>query len=240
MTDDVSIALVLYDRMTALDIIGPLEVLRFLPSARPVLVADRTGLVPTDVEALQLPATATFEEVTTPDVVVVPGGPGTEHVLDGALVEWLRAVHPTTRWTTSVCSGSMVLAAAGLLEGITATSHFSVTNLLPLFGVEAVDERVVVHPEHRIMTSAGVSAGIDMALHLAEDLSDRLTAQAIQLVVEYDPRPPYDTGTLRNASPEVVARAVEVGRPQGAIPESFDPTESVSATGNETAGPLRQ
>lgn len=219
---DLEIAVVLYERMTALDAVGPLEVLRFLPGALPVLVAERPGPVPTDTP-LALTATAGFADVTAPDVVVVPGGPGTEQVLEGPLVEWLRAVHPTTRWTTSVCSGSMVLGAAGLLTGLTATSHFAVADLLPLFGAEPVDERVVVHPEQRIMTAAGVSSGIDMALHLAEDLAGSVTAQAVQLVVEYDPDPPHDAGSLRTASPEVVARAVELGRPHGAIPESWQP-----------------
>jgi transcriptional regulator GlxA family with amidase domain len=220
---DLRIALVLYDNMTALDAVGPMEVLRFIPGVKLEFVAASTGPVPTDVPTFSLTATAAFNDVGTPDVVVVPGGPGTEHVLDGELVEWLRRVHPTTRWTTSVCSGSLVLAAAGLLAGGTATSHFSVVDLLPMWGVERSDERVVVDAERRVITAAGVSSGIDMALTLAELLTDTVTAQAIQLVIEYDPRPPHSSGTLAAATHEVVLRAIEVGRPHGAIPEHWQP-----------------
>ena len=132
---------------------------------------------------------------------MVPGGPGTADVLDGALVEWLRRVHPTTRWTTSVCSGSLVLAAAGLLGDGKATSHFAVADLLPMWGVAPTSERVVVDAERRIITAAGVSSGIDMALTLTELLTDTITAQAIQLVIEYDPEPPHSTGVPDRCEP---------------------------------------
>ncbi len=220
---DLKFAFVLYENMTALDAIGPMEVLRFIPGAQLEFVAETAGPVVTDARTLSLNATATFDDVDSPDVVVVPGGPGTADVLDGALVDWLRRVHPTTRWTTSVCSGSLVLGAAGLLTGATATSHFSVTDLLPMFGVEPSTERVVVNDDRRVITSAGVAAGIDMALQLTELLTDTLTAQAIQLVIEYDPHPPHATGSLDAAPPDVVRRAVEVGRPHGAIPEHWQP-----------------
>jgi transcriptional regulator GlxA family with amidase domain len=225
---DLRIAVVLYEHMTALDAVGPMEVLRFIPGVQLDFVAASPGPVLTDVPTFSLTATAAFDDVDTPDVIVVPGGPGTEHVLEGELVEWLRRVHPTTRWTTSVCSGSLVLAAAGLLAGGTATSHFSVVDLLPMWGVERSDERVVVDAERRVITAAGVSSGIDMALVLTELVTDTVTAQAIQLVIEYDPRPPYSTGSLDTASPDVVRRAIEVGRPHGAIPEHWQPpAESV-------------
>lgn len=227
---DLKIAVVLYDNMTALDAVGPVEVLRFIPGAALEFVAAATGPVVTDARTLSINATASFDDAVAPDVVVVPGGPGTEHVLDGVLVEWLRTVHPTTRWTTSVCSGSLVLAAAGLLaDGGKATSHFSVTDLLPMFGVEPSTDRVVVDADRRVITAAGVSSGIDMALMLTELLTDTLTAQAIQLVLNYDPHPPHTTGSLDTASADVVLRAIELGRPHGAIPEHWQPPAAPAA-----------
>ena len=204
--------------MTALDAVGPIEVLRFLPGARLELVSDAPGPVRTDSEALELVATTAYDDCAEPDVVVVPGGPGTAEALGGPLIPWLQQVHPTTTWTTSVCSGSLLLAHAGLLQGAPATSHFSVLDLLPQLGAARSDERVVVDEEHHVMTAAGVSSGIDMALVLAERLSDTLTAQAIQLVIEYDPQPPHDTGALDKAGPDVVRRAIELGRPSGRDP----------------------
>lgn len=219
-----TLAVVLYEGMTALDAIGPLEVLRFVPDLELQLVAERPGPVGTDVGRLSLSATVAYDDLTDPSIVVVPGGPGTEQALASPLVPWLQQVHPTTRWTTSVCSGSLLLAAAGLLEGRRATAHFGVLDVLSGFGAVPVGERVVVEAEHRIMTAAGVSSGIDMALTLAEKMSDLVTAQAIQLIIEYDPQPPLGPGgRLDVASPEVVSRAVELGRPQGAIPEFWSP-----------------
>ena len=220
---ELQVAVVLYDRMTALDVAGPIDVLRFLPGARLELVAEAPGPVRTDGGVLDLVATAAYDDSTDPDVVVVPGGPGTAEALGSPLVPWLQRVHPTTTWTTSVCSGSLLLAHAGLLQGAPAASHFGVLDLLPRLGAARSDERVVVDEEHHVMTAAGVSSGIDMALVLAERLSDTTTAQAIQLVIEYDPQPPHDTGALDKASPDVVRRAVELGRPQGAVPEFWEP-----------------
>ncbi len=220
---DLRIAIVLYENMTTLDAVGPMEVLRFIPGARIELVAEAAGPVLTDTGVLALTATAGFDDVDSADVVVVPGGPGTASGLDGALVAWLRRVHPTTRWTTSVCSGSLVLAAAGLLGDGRATSHFAVVDLLSMWGVQPTHDRVVVDAERRIITAAGVSSGIDMALTLAEILIDTVTAQAIQLVIEYDPQPPFDTGSPASASQEVMLRAIELGRPAGAIPEQWQP-----------------
>ena len=217
------IAVVLYEGMTALDAVGPLEVLRFLPGARVELVAEAAGPVPTDCP-LQLVATTSYAECETPDVVLVPGGPGTAGALGSPLVPWLRHVHPDTTWTTSVCSGSLILAHAGLLEGAPAASHFAVLDLLPQLGAARSDERVVIDEEHHVMTAAGVSSGLDMALLLAERLSDAVTARAIQLIVEYDPQPAFDSGSLAKAAPDVVRRAIELGRPHGAIPEFWEPT----------------
>ena len=216
------VAVVLFDRMTALDAVGPYEVLRFLPGAEVQLVAEAPGPVRTD-SVVQLVATTSYDACPAPDVVVVPGGPGTAEALGGPLVPWLRAVHPTTTWTTSVCSGSLLLAHAGLLDGAPAASHFAVLDLLPQLGATASEERVVVDEEHHVITAAGVSSGIDMALVLAERLTDRTTAEAVQLVIEYDPQPPVDAGSLSKASPDVVRRAVELGRAHGAVPEFYEP-----------------
>jgi transcriptional regulator GlxA family with amidase domain len=220
---ELRIAFVLYDAMTARDAVGPMEVLRFLPGARIELVSDRAGPVLTDTRVLELVATTAYDDCPAPDVVVVPGGPGTAAALGGPLVPWLQAVHPATTWTTSVCSGSLLLAHAGLLQGAPAASHFTVLDLLPQLGAARSDERVVVDETHHVMTAAGVSSGIDMALVLAERLSDETTARAIQLVAEYDPEPPHDAGSLEKSSPEVVRRAIELGRPWGAIPEFWEP-----------------
>ncbi|HCB06970.1 MAG TPA: DJ-1/PfpI family protein [Nocardioides sp.] len=216
------IAVVLYDRMTALDAVGPLEVLRFLPDADLELVAETAGPVRTD-SPLQVIATTSYDKCPQPDVVVVPGGPGTAAALGSPLVPWLQRVHAATTWTTSVCSGSLLLAHAGLLAGAPAASHFAVLDLLPGLGAARSDERVVVDEEHHVMTAAGVSSGIDMALVLAERLSDRTTAEAIQLVIEYDPQPPRDAGALSKVGADVVRRAVELGRPHGAIPDFWPP-----------------
>ncbi|MQY10545.1 Isonitrile hydratase [Streptomyces sp. RB5] len=199
------IVVVLYPRFTALDIAGPYDVLGRLPGAEVVFVAEERGLVPNENGELSFLATASFDEVTHPDLVLVPGGPGTKEQLapDGPLVRWLRAVDPHTTWTTSVCSGSLVLAAAGFLKGSPATSHWKVTGLLPLFGAEPASERVVEAGKY--ITAAGVSSGIDMALTLAGRIAGDTDAQAIQLAVEYDPQPPYDAGSPAKAAPEVHA-----------------------------------
>ena len=220
---DLTIAVVLYDEMTTLDVVGPMEMLRFLPGSRLSFVAERVGPIETDTGVLTLGATVTFDDDLAPDVVVVPGGPGTKAAMASPLIGWLRRVHPTTRWTTSVCSGSLLLGAAGLLEGARATSHFAVAEHLDRFGAVASSERVVIDHDRHIITAAGVSSGIDMALMLAELLSDATTAQAIQLVTEYDPKPPHASGSLASASAATVARAIEIGTPHGAIPFGWTP-----------------
>jgi transcriptional regulator GlxA family with amidase domain len=142
-------------------------------------------------------------ELPRPEVVVVPGGPGqVEAMADESTLAWLRQVHETTRWTTSVCTGSLILARAGLLEGVRATSHWQALGALRALGADAVAERVVF--EGRIVTAAGVSAGIDMALSLAARLAGDEVAQAIQLSIEYDPRPPFDAGSPATAPAAVV------------------------------------
>jgi transcriptional regulator GlxA family with amidase domain len=153
---------------------------------------------------------ATFEEMTEPDIIVFPGGVGTrplEH--DDGVLEWLRHAHRTTRLTTSVCSGSLVLGAAGLLQGLTATTHWSCYAQLEAHGARPIAQRVVEHLDDRIVTAAGVSSGIDMALRLVELVVDRTAAQAAQLMIEYDPQPPFDTGSLAKADESIVTRVVE-------------------------------
>lgn len=206
------IAIPLFEKITALDGIGPYEVLQRLPGASVTFVAEQTGTVRTDNGFLALTADATFDDVPNPDVVVVPGGVGTRPLVaeDGhPLVEWVKAVHPTTRYTTSVCTGSLVLAKAGLLDGLAATTHWGAYEALAKLGAEPTPERVVEQLDHRVITAAGVSSGIDMALRLSELLVDDVAARAMQLMVEYDPQPPFDAGSVDKAGEEVMARLVE-------------------------------
>lgn len=198
------IALVLYPRMTALDIVGPYEVLSRLPGASAVFVASTRGPVVTDTGALTLSATSDFSGVSAPDVVVVPGGPDVAAQLaDAPLREWLRSVDQRATWMTSVCTGSLILAAAGLLRGRPATSHWLVTDRLREFGARPSHERVVL--DGRYATAAGVSAGIDLGLTLAARIAGPQVAQTIQLAIEYDPQPPFAAGSPATAPPEVVA-----------------------------------
>jgi putative intracellular protease/amidase len=207
------IAIPLFDQVTVLDGIGPYEVLQRLPGAQVRFVGEKTGEVRSDNGMLGLVVDATFDETPRPDVVVVPGGIGTRRLIpESPLVDWVRATYPTTQWTTSVCTGSLILAAAGLLEGRKATTHWAAYEELRALGAEPTEERVVEHPDLRVITAAGVSSGIDMALRLAEALTDATTAQAMQLFIEYDPQPPFDAGAPSKASPEVLERAAEIAR----------------------------
>jgi putative intracellular protease/amidase len=197
-------AILLYDGFTALDAIGPYEALSRLPGARVTFVAAERGAVRTDNRMLTLIAERSLDELPAPDVVLVPGGPG-EVVAraGGPALDWLRAAHATSAWTTSVCTGSLILAAAGLLDGKRATSHWLAHEKLAELGAVAVEQRVVF--DGKIVTGAGVSAGIDMALALAAKIAGDDVAQAIQLGIEYDPQPPFDAGSPRTAPPEIVA-----------------------------------
>ena len=192
------IAIALYDRVTALDAIGPYQVLSNLPGAEVVFVADRRGPIPDDT-VLQLTAGAAFDEVGSPDIIVVPGGMVTRRMArDGhPVIDWAKAVHPGTTWTTSVCTGSILLAAAGLLEGLEATSHWAALSQLEAFGARPTLRRVVV--QDGIITAAGVSSGIDMGLVLADKIAGPEVAQMIQLGIEYDPQPPFDSGSEAKA-----------------------------------------
>jgi transcriptional regulator GlxA family with amidase domain len=207
----VDIAILLFDRLTALDAIGPYEVLSRLPGAQVTFVAAEPGIKRTDVGSLGLVADAALDAVDRPDIVVVPGGPGQADQMDHEhTLSWLRAVHEHTRWTTSVCTGSLLLAAAGLLEGRRATTHWQALDSLAALGVTAVAERYVI--DGKIVTAAGVSAGIDMALVLAAEVAGDDIAQAIQLGTEYDPQPPFDAGSPSRAPAHVVELLEARGR----------------------------
>jgi len=209
----VQIAIPIFDRFTALDAIGPYEVLQRLPDATVTFVGHQRGGVRTENRFLEVTVDATFDELPSPDVVVVPGGVGTRPLVhDEAILAWIRTAHETTTFTTSVCTGALLLAAAGLLDGLTATTHWGARKELAALGVTPVPERIVEHLDHRVVTAAGVSAGIDMALRLAEILTDRTTAEAMQLEIEYDPQPPFGggPGAIETAGPDVLPRLREL------------------------------
>jgi transcriptional regulator GlxA family with amidase domain len=200
----VQIAILLYDRFTALDAVGPYEVLARLPGATVVFAAEQPGPVRADTGMLALTADAALADVPHPDIVLVPGGPGQDdQMTDGAVHEWLRAADAASSWTASVCTGSLILAAAGLLAGHRATSHWLALEQLSEFGVTPVSQRVVI--DGKFITAAGVSAGIDMALGLAGRIGGKELAQSIQLGIEYDPQPPYAAGSPGKAPRDLVA-----------------------------------
>jgi putative intracellular protease/amidase len=197
------IAILIYPRFTALDAVGPYEVLSRLPDAKVTFVAAHASPQRTDTGQLALVADATLDELPHPEIVLVPGGPGQVALMDdGPLHEWLRAAHETSTWTTSVCTGSLILAAAGLLAGKRATSNWQAIEQLRALGADATAERVVF--DGKLATSAGVTAGIDMALELAAKIAGVQVAQAIQLGLEYDPHPPFDAGSPQKAPAEIV------------------------------------
>jgi transcriptional regulator GlxA family with amidase domain len=199
------IAILLYDRFTVLDAIGPYQVLSGIPGAEALFVAEQPGPIRDEVGSLALSVAAGLADVPHPDVVVVPGGPGqNDQMQDGPVHEWLRAADQTSTWTTSVCTGSLILAGAGLLAGRRATTHWLAMDELGALGVKPVSDRVV--SDGKYVTAAGVSSGIDMALTLAGRLAGDEAAQAIQLMIEYDPQPPYDAGSADRAPAEIVSR----------------------------------
>jgi len=205
------IALALFDQVTALDAIGPYEVLQRLPDAEVCFVGHRRGEIRTDNGFLGLTVDQTFDDVPRPDILVVPGGIGTRALVhDAPILDWIRGAHATSRFTTSVCTGSLLLAAAGLLDGLRATTHFAARPLLAKYGAKPSEDRVVV--EGKIITAAGVSSGIDMALQLAEQVTDATTAKALQLMIEYDPQPPHDAGALHKVDGAVLARVQELSK----------------------------
>jgi putative intracellular protease/amidase len=206
----VQIAIPLFDRFTALDAVGPYEVLSRLPGANVTFVGARAGVFKTDNGMLALEVQATLADVQDPEILVVPGGVGTRALLaDAEMLDWIRTVHETSEWTTSVCTGSLLLAAAGLLDGLEATTHWAVRSTLEKLGARYVEQRVV--EQGKIVTAAGVSAGIDMALTLAAHVAGEDVAQAIQLYIEYDPQPPFDCGSPSKAPQHVLDLAKRTG-----------------------------
>jgi putative intracellular protease/amidase len=192
------IAIYIFEKLTALDAIGPYEVLQRLPGARVKFVGAERGPIRTEQGMLGVVRDFTRDEVTSADILVVPGGIGTRPLIDDEpTLEWIRAIDAGSQWTTSVCTGSLLLGAAGLLQGKAATTHWAAIDMLARFGATPTSERVV--EQGKIITAAGVSSGIDMALRLAAHIAGDEVAQAIQLGIEYDPQPPFDTGSVHKA-----------------------------------------
>jgi putative intracellular protease/amidase len=203
------IAALLYEGFTMLDLVGPVEVLSMLPDAEVRIVAKEAGVVWPDNQALPFVAPFGIADVARADVVLVPGGPGCMAAAeDAAMLEWLRDVHDGARLTCSVCSGSLILGAAGLLQGKPATSHWTTLPILEAYGAKPVPQRWVRGSE-RIITAAGVSAGIDMAFEAVRGLAGEPVARAIQLGIEYDPHPPLDSGNHLTAAPELKAAVLD-------------------------------
>jgi transcriptional regulator GlxA family with amidase domain len=199
----VEIAIPIYDRFTALDAIGPCEVVSRWPEAKVHFVADEPGIKRTDNDAVGLVAGAAYEDVPAPDVILVPGGFGTRALLeDERILNWLRTAHETSEWTTSVCTGSLLLGAAGILDGLEATTHWLELDTLAQFGAIPAGRRVV--EQGKVITAAGVSSGIDMALTLTAKVFGPDFAQILQLGIEYDPQPPFDAGSPDKAPAELV------------------------------------
>ncbi|MBV9683672.1 MAG: DJ-1/PfpI family protein [Solirubrobacterales bacterium] len=200
------VAIPIFDGITALDAIGPYEVLSRLPRTRVHFVAAEPGLKRTETGMLALHADATLSALAHPDVVVFPGGFGTRALMtDEQVLAWVRTAHESSQWTTSVCTGALVLAAAGVLDGLEATTHWLLLDKLGELGATPVTRRVV--EQGKIITAAGVSSGIDMALTLAARIAGEDIARAIQLGIEYDPQPPFDGGSVAKASPEIIELA---------------------------------
>ncbi|HMQ26548.1 MAG TPA: DJ-1/PfpI family protein [Acidimicrobiales bacterium] len=203
------IAIPLFPKFTALDGIGPYEVLQRVPGIDVTFVGHERGEVRSENGFLGITVDATFDELAEPEGIVFPGGVGTRPLVrDERVLEWVRHAHEGTRFTTSVCTGALVLAAAGLLDGLSATTHWACYRELEALGATPTSDRVVEHLDRRILTAAGVSAGIDMALRLLELLVDDTAAKAAQLMIEYDPQPPFDAGAVDKVDDVVMTRLV--------------------------------
>ncbi|MGH8870634.1 MAG: DJ-1/PfpI family protein [Acidimicrobiia bacterium] len=197
------IAMLLYPNMTTLDFVGPYEVFSFIPDANVIPVARQPGVIRVDAGHHLFNADRTLDDVEQADIVFVPGSANNAHVLaDESVLDWIRCVDAGSRWTTSVCTGSLILAAAGLLNGVRSTTHWAAMEALRSYGATPVRERTVT--DGKYMTGAGVSAGIDLALILAEAVAGEAVARAIQLSIEYDPRPPFRAGSFADATDEMI------------------------------------
>jgi transcriptional regulator GlxA family with amidase domain len=198
------IVIALFDRFAALDAVGPHQVLTSLPDAEVIFASERAGSVTDETRTLTLQVRASYADVPRPDIILVPGGPGqADHMTPGPLQDWLIEADKTSTWTTSVCTGALILAAAGLLSGREATTYWLAQDELGRLGaIPRPGERYVF--DGKYVTAAGVSAGIDMALALAGRVAGDDVAQRIQLAIEYDPHPPYQSGSPVTARPEIV------------------------------------
>jgi putative intracellular protease/amidase len=197
------IAIPIFDRFTALDAVGPYEVLSRLPDSRVTFIAKEAGPYKTDNGMLSIVAEGTLDDMPDPDVVMIPGGTGTRPLMsDDAMLDWIRTAHETSVYTTSVCTGSLLLGAAGILDGLDATTHWLELETLDELGARSTSKRVV--EQGKVITAAGVSSGIDMALLLAGRIAGEDFAKGIQLLIEYDPQPPFDAGSKEKAPPESV------------------------------------
>jgi len=213
MTTDLQAVIPLFPGFTALDAIGPYEVLQRIPSIDVTFIGHRRGEVRSDNGMLGITVDGTFADFPRPDVIVFPGGFGTRPLeRDEQVLDWLRHAHRTSKYTTSVCTGSLVLGAAGLLRGLTATTHWACYPELEAHGAIAIPQRVVELLDRRLITAAGVSSGLDMALRLVELLVDRTAAEAAQLMIEYDPQPPFDSGSLASSSEATIVRVAEYAK----------------------------
>jgi transcriptional regulator GlxA family with amidase domain len=207
-------SILIFDGLTALDAIGPYEVLRSVPGWEVEFVGPSAGEVRTDSGHLGLSADRSIDEVEATDVVLVPGGAGNRPLLrDDTVLGWLREIDTTTKWTTSVCTGSLVLGAAGLLRGKRSTGHWLYLDPLRAYGAEPVVGRYV--EDGKVITAAGVSAGIDMALHLVHLEAGPEVAEAVQLALEYDPQPPFDAGHPSKAPAAIVELVTTVAETPG-------------------------
>jgi transcriptional regulator GlxA family with amidase domain len=208
MDNTLDVVIYLYNRMTVLDAIGPYEVLRCVPGARIRFAARKAGLVQPDSGLQMLNAEYGIADISSADILVVPGGDPAMQIGDKEVLQWIRGLHEKTRWTTSVCTGSLILGAAGLLKGLQATTYWNTVEALKVFGAEPVNKRFV--RQGKIVTAAGVSAGIDMALSLVALEQGEEMAKTIQLLIEYDPQPPFNTGSPAKASPAMIERAKKI------------------------------
>lgn len=204
------VAIFLYPGVTALDGVGPYEVLSRMPGTQVRFVGKEAEPVITEGGALWLGITHTIAETPSPDLLIIPGGTSTPgQMIDDEVLDWIRHAHKTTTWTTSVCTGALILGAAGILKGLPATTHWYKMSVLRIMGAKPRPEQRMVQ-SGKVVTAAGVSAGIDLALWLAEKIVDRQHAEAIQLTIEYDPHPPFDAGHMSKASKEVQKLAKKI------------------------------
>ena len=200
------IAALIFDKITVLDIVGPTELLSWVPGSEIVWVGKEIGPISAAPSGLSIAAKRTLDEVSDADILIIPGGPGVRLLLeDREVLDWVQSIHATTKWTTSVCTGSLLLGAAGLLKGLDATTHWNAAAVLESYGATYREKRVI--PQGKIVTSAGVSSGIDMALWLIGEFAGDDAAKEAQLCIEYDPQPPYDAGAPSKATPQVIENA---------------------------------